>query len=108
MCLPSVLIETLWNVKENFVEEINRVFGINRNIVECKDGPKIVTMAAALVLIETLWNVKPAKKMNHPSNCRSINRNIVECKDQVLIYFHNHNVVLIETLWNVKFPTLQA
>ena len=54
-----VLIETLWNVKTNFMQ--------NDNIEN-------------LVLIETLWNVK--ELMNHvlrfSEGC--INRNIMECK----------------------------
>ena len=33
-----VLIETLWNVKEEYGEDVELTgLGINRNIVECKD-----------------------------------------------------------------------
>ena len=77
-----VLIETLWNVKEdtdvtmpvvlprinrNIVEckvnsilhHLKRNHGINRNIVECKGYSSIgVVSLCATVLIETLWNVK--------------------------------------------------
>ena len=59
-----VLIETLWNVKMNlqlFAEGDGA--GINRNIVECKDGQiKIGNVTLA-----------------------SINRNIVECKVRQMI-----------------------
>ena len=40
MCLFAVscevLIETLWNVNTILVDDATMVFGINRNIVECK------------------------------------------------------------------------
>ena len=33
--------------------------GINRNIVECKEGRDIRGLTIEIVLIETSWNVKP-------------------------------------------------
>ena len=36
--ISSVLIETLWNVKEERQRDIKQQRGINRNIVECKDA----------------------------------------------------------------------
>ena len=55
-----VLIETLWNVKQDSSGiQIGKGCGINRNIVECKGMCiKSISTAAGLVLIETLWNVK--------------------------------------------------
>ena len=53
---------------------------INRNIVECKVGYRILFDSGGVVLIETLWNVKELTvSMVNPSF--RINRNIVECKD---------------------------
>ena len=58
--LLSVLIETLWNVKEcSQIQQRQSRFCINRNIVECKvhiDSEGVATQGC-------------------------INRNIVECKD---------------------------
>ena len=36
--------------------------GINRNIMECKDGTDDGTLRIVWVLIETLWNVKKGTK----------------------------------------------
>ena len=77
----SVLIETLWNVKQIFYNNILwDKSSINRNIVECKAFHTFTTVALYPVLIETLWNVKQ-------------------------IFYNNilwDKSVLIETLWNVK------
>ena len=82
--MPSVLIETLWNVKYYITLGIsNRLKGINRNIVECKETSQD----------------RRCKK----GNC--INRNIVECKDGMPTALNIYNLVLIETLWNVKLFT---
>ena len=54
--------------------------GINRNIVECKDGIQL--------------------KSKQADSC--INRNIVECKDSTNNTKNNPYPVSIETLWNVK------
>ena len=55
----NVLIETLWNVKEESVRE---------------------HIAETMVLIETLWNVKHILFHTNKGDKVSINRNIVECK----------------------------
>ena len=55
-----VLIETLWNVKQNTI---------------------IVLLLLYWVLIETLWNVKIEFKNWEQTKNYRINRNIVECKD---------------------------
>ena len=76
-----VLIETLWNVKEDTDVTMPVVLPrINRNIVECK----VISLMFAL------------------GNCQSINRNIVECKDGFQNWSKSRCQVLIETLWNVK------
>ena len=78
---PKVLIETLWNVKEDTDVTMPVVLPrINRNIVECK----VISLMFAL------------------GNCQSINRNIVECKDGFQNWSKSRCQVLIETLWNVK------
>ena len=59
MRTPSVLIETLWNVKDlNFCHY----------------------SLSSFVLIETLWNVKMQQLIQSLAACGCINRNIVECK----------------------------
>ena len=52
------LIETLWNVN-NYVQQNDRnlLFGINRNIVECKCKCFCSRSYKLNELIETLWNV---------------------------------------------------
>ena len=57
--LQIVLIETLWNVKAEPCTYLQLLlFGINRNIVECKGGKYAGSKWNTTVLIETLWNVK--------------------------------------------------
>ena len=77
-----VLIETLWNVKEETIPGCLRGQDrINRNIVECKDSSRAAKWhPATVVLIETLWNVKT----------------------EYSEVFTVGEIVLIETLWNVK------
>ena len=55
----GVLIETLWNVKDNSEQ------------MQCLHGR---------VLIETLWNVKFLVVGEKELEVNGINRNIVECK----------------------------
>ena len=75
-----VLIETYWNVKSG-VLSISRlpINGINRNILECKDGKKVVYRSNGLVLIETYWNVK-ACNLSRITAISRFYRNILECK----------------------------
>ena len=76
----TVLIETLWNVKDTqSVCFASPRTGINRNIVECKGGRITISTWQKSVLIETLWNVKKVVIEPEPEIPR-INRNIVECK----------------------------
>ena len=55
-----VLIETSWNVKyDRGAWHVGVNYGINRNIVECKDVRLAHHLPPyVLVLIETSWNVK--------------------------------------------------
>ena len=63
--VENVLIETLWNVKEVVENDLfDTETGINRNIVECKGGMKLVKEVCLL----------------------RINRNIMECKDRLTDY----------------------
>ena len=75
-----VLIETLWNVKQNDNGTLQeRLRRINRNIVECKVFFPLLKLKFYCVLIETLWNVKYCLRCVFDI-CPGINRNIVECK----------------------------
>ena len=57
---------------------------INRNIVECKDPKEVLSSHSIYcVLIETLWNVKDCTTTATVMYGSRINRNIVECKDNV-------------------------
>ena len=57
----AVLIETLWNVKQEFMADpYPGIFCINRNIMECKGALNNGLLICVSVLIETLWNVKNA------------------------------------------------
>ena len=79
--LHAVLIETLWNVKEQKPkQELKPEKSINRNIMECKECQQKPTWRAIL----------------------RINRNIMECKDITTRAAFDYVQVLIETLWNVK------
>ena len=119
----SVLIETLWNVKEDLEPASLKFWGINRNIVECKEACKLLFLLDAFVLIETLWNVKFNRdrcvwvldrvlietlwnvklgEWNGEESDTRINRNIVECKVMSHRLSQPSCFVLIETLWNVK------
>ena len=81
-CAISVLIETLWNVKQrHHLRIIHSQIRINRNIVECKGMSKDAQTFVDAVLIETLWNVKIERMKNLETGEERINRNIVECKD---------------------------
>ena len=125
----SVLIETLWNVKNIEISAYPAPFSINRNIMECKDAkfctgqdrcPKVLIETLwnvkifafgyfchqAFVLIETLWNVKRNRIEPKLFGNFGINRNIMECKVTVKSGFPCLATVLIETLWNVKFGPL--
>ena len=57
----TVLIETLWNVK---------------------NVSQIIHLIPLFVLIETLWNVKELAVPGWARMLTGFNRNIVECKDE--------------------------
>ena len=76
-----VLIETLWNVKTNFMQNDNiENLVLIETLWNVKDVLRELSSNGFQVLIETLWNVK--ELMNHvlrfSEGC--INRNIMECK----------------------------
>ena len=65
-----VLIETLWNVKIEYLPPYS---------------------SASFVLIETLWNVKLFKNRKCIAYLR-INRNIVECKGEKVLAARNEEI----------------
>ena len=78
----AVLIETLWNVKVyQSTAEFGNLVRINRNIVECKVASGYTKLESDSVLIETLWNVKAYANRIYKRYGLGINRNIVECKE---------------------------
>ena len=126
-----VLIETLWNVKTILVDDATMVFGINRNIVECKAEMSDMSKdAECRVLIETLWNVKKEKPSpendpemvlietlwNVKTKAPAINiapktvliETLWNVKSRIFHVLLNRHRVLIETLWNVKWFASQA
>ena len=76
----GVLIETLWNVNEEFAQFIAMYTRINRNIVECKY--RFVQCLRCCLrrinrnIVECKYSISSTKSNLNPS----INRNIVECK----------------------------
>ena len=66
MTCGAAMVFHLFGINRNIVECKDIRFlsysicssGINRNIVECKERSGYVTITATFVLIETLWNVK--------------------------------------------------
>ena len=78
---PPDLIETLWNVKMMIFQISSQcIQGFNRNIVECKVMPEMVSRCLMMDLIETLWNVKLEVLIPFIKSGIGFNRNIVECK----------------------------
>ncbi len=79
--LLHVLIETLWNVKEElsagYVPDYDVLIETLWNVKKANGGIVIGTKA---VLIETLWNVKEKTQASFQPYRFRINRNIVECK----------------------------
>ena len=76
-----VLIETLWNVKNNVGSSgwasSTVLIETLWNVKKIKPG---INFPGFLVLIETLWNVKKTVVAVIGSLNKCINRNIVECK----------------------------
>ena len=52
------LIDTLWNVKKDRIQQRCERRRFNRYIVECKAHSVIISAADGVDLIDTLWNVK--------------------------------------------------
>ena len=76
----SDLIETQWNVNEEYIDAKEEYMGFNRNIVECKYVTFYEFCVCCLDLIETQWNVNLIDDMLR-------NRKEID---------------LIETQWNVN------
>ena len=70
------IMECKDEIQNSLPEEVWR---INRNIMECKVKKIVQQSLPQLVLIETLWNVKQSGQVNSIT-CFGINRNIMECK----------------------------
>ena len=82
-----VLIETLWNVKEDTDVTMPVVLPrINRNIVECK----VISLMFAL------------------GNCQSINRNIVECKVVLNFCFATRKTRINRNIVECKVSTVRV
>ena len=81
MIPAMVLIETLWNVKsyayQNFCEMYE---GINRNIVECKGSPRQTERPGSHSINRNIVECKVLRHLAWRSVLCRINRNIVECK----------------------------
>ena len=79
----SVLIETLWNVKDKTTLDFGATVSV---LIETLWNVKSLNgknqMYLQRVLIETLWNVKmTVSSLQDPTI--GINRNIVECKGSI-------------------------
>ena len=79
---PPVLIETLWNVKKNYLlQTVLQSQVLIETLWNVKTRSHKATVSSfRLVLIETLWNVKQERE-EKDMTLAGINRNIVECKD---------------------------
>ena len=77
-----VLIDTWWNVNDDFILHSCHITGFNRYMVECEyENSKRYSSQMIRVLIDTWWNV-------NPFSARS-------CA-------HSAIIVLIDTWWNVN------
>ena len=76
-----VLIETLWNVKEDIQNQIlHECKVLIETLWNVKEEKNLLVVFQLEVLIETLWNVKVSITSSYTFSPDSINRNIVECK----------------------------
>ena len=53
----QVLIDTWWNVNQEFVDSLLRLSGFNRYMVECELKARFAFFGMSPVLIDTWWNV---------------------------------------------------
>ena len=99
-----VLIETLWNVKEDTDVTMPVVLPrINRNIVECKDALQSQLANCCCGINRNIVECKEELYNKGLVGTDGINRNIVECKVNTFSLEAHDIIVLIETLWNVKY-----
>ena len=81
MIVPTVLIETLWNVKKVGALIIFRNGSrINRNIVECKEITIHLHSEHGLRINRNIVECKDVRAWHNLTSVDGINRNIVECK----------------------------
>ena len=97
--LYMVLIETYWNVKNNFERISDIELGINRNILECKEKRRGVCVTHTGGINRNILECKVRLREIVSTRRSGINRNILECKDYpadylLLIYFGiNRNIL---------------
>ena len=75
-----VLIETLWNVKEEIRHNYTVLTGFNRNIVECKVHVICTAFHAYRGFNRNIVECKVTNEKGDVVCSNSFNRNIVECK----------------------------
>ena len=80
-----VLIETLWNVKQNWGGfQPQGQYRINRNIVECKVAKVLDFCIKTERINRNIVECKDTSQVVCGCQSRGINRNIVECKVEQL------------------------
>ena len=101
--MPTVLIETYWNVKELIILLLSKPSkGINRNILECKESKGMGLYLYSRVLIETYWNVKICGGTEWITEVVVLIETYWNVKSNTVYYITCNTSVLIETYWNVK------
>ena len=80
--IATVLIDTWWNVNQEFVDSLLQLSGFNRYMVECEFNIGFFCDNKSDVLIDTWWNVN-IKFVTHCAAALT---------------------VLIDTWWNVNIP----
>ena len=100
--IATVLIDTWWNVNQEFVDSLLQLSGFNRYMVECEFNIGFFCDNKSDVLIDTWWNV------NQLGNGRKmvVAFVLIDTWWNVNIKFVTHCAaaltVLIDTWWNVN------
>ena len=77
----GVLIETYWNVKiVEYPNNFERISGINRNILECKEKRRGVCVTHTGGINRNILECKVRLREIVSTRRSGINRNILECK----------------------------
>ena len=76
----GVLIETYWNVKKEYSFRLVGRFGINRNILECKEKRRGVCVTHTGGINRNILECKVRLREIVSTRRSGINRNILECK----------------------------